>query len=412
MKRKIIISESTFKRLIEGKLLLAENLGRQMQKARKVLRSYGYSDDDSRKKVEAWETVSYFQRIDGFGLPGFARLYADGQIKDAKTLNFVYQIIEFIAKHHADKVTTDLTLLPRNRKLSVDDLISYFGEETKNEINKPSEKKERVRNKRYKFYRIPNFKDAKPWRNIANWCICENPFYYNHETNNGSGIFVFCIRDDVRDRYLDNTNDNRPPYDDYGLSAIAVCVEEDGSVYSCTSRWNHSQGNKDGSLFNKEELEDLFGVNFEEIFYPRTEEEQFVNEHTERTKEDFVQELLEQAVPITTELYLFPEHDIEAMTIENNGRYAITVYNGNNFFSITDYEFESDAKCQIINNILIIESIDETYYACNIADVNQIDYNEFMSFEGYNEESNTITMLTFGEDYVEIDTVSGDGIHG
>ena len=70
---------------------------------------------------------------------------------------------------------------------------------------------------------------------------------------------------------------NIAPYDTYGLSRFVVIVDINGRI-SCYSRYNLSDG-RDGFFLNKEQLEELLGVNPKEAFpYIKSEE---INENIE-----------------------------------------------------------------------------------------------------------------------------------
>ena len=59
------------------------------------------------------------------------------------------------------------------------------------------------------------------------------------------------------------------PLDEYGLSMLAVCVDENGECKTVTCRWNHNNGGND-DIMSTEELSRLLGVNFYEVFKPST----------------------------------------------------------------------------------------------------------------------------------------------
>lgn len=55
------------------------------------------------------------------------------------------------------------------------------------------------------------------------------------------------------------------PFDDYGLSLIAVSVDETGSMNTCTLRWNHEHGVTD-HMMSEKQLSELLGMKFEDAF--------------------------------------------------------------------------------------------------------------------------------------------------
>ena len=90
---------------------------------------------------------------------------------------------------------------------------------------------------------------------------------FNDYTNNGICIFYFCLKDgfeSIPEKIGENC-----PLDEYGLSMLAVCVDENGECKTITCRWNHANGGND-NIMSTEELSRLLGVNFYEVFKPST----------------------------------------------------------------------------------------------------------------------------------------------
>ena len=80
-------------------------------------------------------------------------------------------------------------------------------------------------------------------------------------------MFYFCLKDgfeNVPEKIGENC-----PLDEYGLSMIAVCVDENGECKTITCRWNHDNGGND-NVMSTDELSRLLGVNFYEVFKPST----------------------------------------------------------------------------------------------------------------------------------------------
>ena len=90
---------------------------------------------------------------------------------------------------------------------------------------------------------------------------------FDSYTNNGICVFYFCLKDgfeSIPEKIGENC-----PLDEYGLSMIAVCVDENGECKTVTCRWNHDNGGND-NVMSTEELSRLLGVNFYEVFKPST----------------------------------------------------------------------------------------------------------------------------------------------
>lgn len=271
--------------LKEEKKLLKENLGREMQKARKELRAAGYSDEDAKKKVEAWEAKPCFRKSKGKYLQGYARLFLNNEIMDGEYIDnktkMVERIIDLINRKYSEEFNRNLESVSDGHKWNVDELIKRFSEEVKQELEDAVENGQNkgvTENSEYEFVRIPNFKDANEYSSYTSWCVTHAASNYNSYTNYGKGIFIFCLKHGFEDVPKERTEGN--PMDEYGTSMIAISVDEDGDLHTCTCRWNHDCGAGD-QMMTREEVEEFFHVNFAETFYPRTEEEMYDNEDDE-----------------------------------------------------------------------------------------------------------------------------------
>ena len=121
------------------------------------------------------------------------------------------------------------------------------------------------RNTSYNIVKINNFKEASEYSKYNSWCVTHSKEAFNNYTNNGICIFYFCLKDgfeSIPEKIGENC-----PLDEYGLSMLAVCVDENGECKTVTCRWNHNNGGND-NIMSTEELSRLLGVNFYEVFKP------------------------------------------------------------------------------------------------------------------------------------------------
>lgn len=122
-------------------------------------------------------------------------------------------------------------------------------------------------NTSYSVVKINNFKEASEYGKYTPWCVTHEIKAFNDYTNNGICIFYFCLKDgfeSIPEKIGENC-----PLDEYGLSMLAVCVDENGECKTITCRWNHNNGGND-NVMSTEELSRLLGVNFYEVFKPST----------------------------------------------------------------------------------------------------------------------------------------------
>ena len=123
------------------------------------------------------------------------------------------------------------------------------------------------RNTSYNIVKINDFEEASEYGKYTPWCVTHEIKAFNDYTNNGICVFYFCLKDgfeSIPEKIGENC-----PFDEYGLSMLAVCVDENGECKTITCRWNHNNGGND-NIMSTEELSRLLGVNFYEVFKPST----------------------------------------------------------------------------------------------------------------------------------------------
>ena len=121
------------------------------------------------------------------------------------------------------------------------------------------------RNTSYSIVKINNFEEASEYSKYTPWCVTHKIKAFNDYTNNGIFVFYFCLKDGFES--IPKKIGENCPLDEYGLSMIAVCVDENGKCKTVTCRWNHDNGGND-NIMSTEELSRLLGVNFYEVFKP------------------------------------------------------------------------------------------------------------------------------------------------
>ena len=123
------------------------------------------------------------------------------------------------------------------------------------------------RNTSYNIVKINTFKEASEYSKYTSWCVTHSKEAFNNYTNNGICVFYFCLKDGFEN--VPEKIGEGCPLDEYGLSMIAVCVDENGECKTITCRWNDKNGGN-GNIMSTEELSRLLGVNFYEVFKPST----------------------------------------------------------------------------------------------------------------------------------------------
>ena len=236
-----------------------------------IMQQLGYSESDAMKFIGQLKVKIPSVRLqqEKF-LLGVARLFIDGELSvndDFKCTNF-NQTLKLIASDaHVNEYDNNLN------GMSADDLINRFADARVGELSKRKELmggKHYHQNREYTIVPINSFDEAAKYSQYTEWCITSSEIMFNHYTTNGAGRFYFCLQngfENVPEKVGPNA-----PLDAYGLSMIAVSVTMEGEPNSITCRWNHDNGGSD-NVMDDEQLSDLLGVNFYNVFKPYTREE-------------------------------------------------------------------------------------------------------------------------------------------
>jgi hypothetical protein len=200
-------------------------------------------------------------------LAGVTRMYLNNELYDYETIGKLNQTLKLLATAHADEYDNNLNGIAAN------ELIERFRTESNVEYSndvKAHNATQFVENTHYKIYKIESFEEASKFSHYTSWCVTKNENNYDAYTNNGYGLFYFCIRDDFKS--VEEVKSEGCPLDNYGLSMIATSVDEDGKCNTITCRWNHDNNGND-NIMTPMQLSKLIGRNYYEVFKPYTKEE-------------------------------------------------------------------------------------------------------------------------------------------
>lgn len=111
----------------------------------------------------------------------------------------------------------------------------------------------------YNIYKITNFNEASVYSGHCSWCITKDKFTFGDYTKNDKQ-FYFALKEGY-EKVKKITSEN-PPYDDFGLSMLAIRVNKDGS-FEVTTRYNMDYGPKNKYTNSFSELSKLF--NYDDI---------------------------------------------------------------------------------------------------------------------------------------------------
>ena len=218
-------------------------------------------------------------------LQGLARIYFDemsnnpnDMVRMGNKLNGILKIIS---------VEPHLSEYDRNLNgLSFKELDNRFSKAVKKNLLDDKEKiasGSYSRNSDYDIIRINDFEEAKKYGKYTSWCVTYSEKNYNTYTHDDFGVFYFCLKKGFEN--VPKRTGPECPLDDYGLSMIAVLVGDDGSLWHCTCRWNHENGGND-NIMDTQQISELLGVNFYDVFKPRSVKELMASYEKMRVDDD------------------------------------------------------------------------------------------------------------------------------
>ena len=192
---------------------------------------------------------------------GVTRMFLDRELNNADTITKLNKTLKYVASDaHINEYDRNLngeaaqTLIDRFATAVKSDLNADKEELSKQSYNSKSE---------YDIVKIESFEDAEEYGDYVSWCVTHGEDMFDSYTSGGVNIFYFCLRDGFESE--EETKGENCPLDSYGLSMIAVSVAPDGSLNTCTCRWNHSNGGND-SIMNTKQISQAIGMNFYSVF--------------------------------------------------------------------------------------------------------------------------------------------------
>ena len=200
---------------------------------------------------------------------GVTRLFCNGELSDGSSITSINKYLRYIASDaHVNEYNQNLN------GLSLGDIESRFSSVAKGDLEAD---KERINQQefdssssQYKIVNIDSFDEASKYGEYTDWCVTHYDDMYDSYTHNGLGRFYFCLKDGFEN--VPREKGEGCPLDEYGLSMIAVSVNEDGSCNTITCRWNHDNGGGD-NIMTPQELSEIIGMNFYKVFLPYSKEE-------------------------------------------------------------------------------------------------------------------------------------------
>lgn len=192
---------------------------------------------------------------------GTTRLFLNGEFYNHERIHNFNDVLYKISDLLYDKFDRNLN------NLSYDQIIEKVNKVASKEEDDEDPDEIRFFNLReYRIYPIQDYQQAAQFRSFTTWCVCDKKKAYDEYTKNDLYKFYFCVSNDFLS--IEKEPEEDAPLDEYGLSMIAILVNENGDLESCTTRWNHDNGST-GHDLNEHQIEILLGINdFHSVFKP------------------------------------------------------------------------------------------------------------------------------------------------
>lgn len=257
--KRIFVTETQYKQLINE-----SQESKSIDAAKKLLISNGYSPEQADKfiRIDLRNDIpSLSDSKNAKFILGVTRMFLNRELSDATTILNIDKTIKLLTLAHYNEYDRNLN------GLSAEELINRFAdarsEHSKAKRNALSTRQFEQRD--YNIVKINSFEEASDYSNYTSWCVTRGEGAFNSYTAGGEAQFYFCLKNGFEN--IKQIEGENCPLDEYGLSMIAVCVDGDGDLKTCTCRWNHDKGGND-KIMNEEQISNVIGVNFYQVFKP------------------------------------------------------------------------------------------------------------------------------------------------
>lgn len=266
----MILNEKTIKLLT--KIPLTEGAETRNMKAAKhyLYEKMGYNEQEAMQCIGSIKTDIPNSRLAKCKfMLAMVRMYCNGDFDDGEIIMDVNKSLKVAASDsHVNEYNQDLNGL--SAKQFVDKFAVSVQHDLEQDKQNVASQKYDNQNSQYQIVKINSFEESEEYGEYVDWCVTHDENMFDSYTNNGTGVFYFCLRngfEDVPDEQGENC-----PLDSYGLSMIAVSINNDGSCNTITCRWNHANGGND-HIMTPKQLSQTIDRNFYEVFKPLTQEE-------------------------------------------------------------------------------------------------------------------------------------------
>lgn len=357
MENRQLLKEDFYNILNRMNLLNESAESKSQDKARKLAVQHGMSSD------EAHDFVHTKLRND---LPllrnkkcakftyAIARMFFDGELTDAKTIGAVNNMLKYAANDE-NYSKYDQNLNGLTAKEFINEFQEHFDSDKKEEKDKTDNQE--YEDKGYTIKMIETFTEAKEYGEYTSWCVTHDGSMWRNYTDNNHNQFYFCLKEGFENIPAE-AGDNCP-LDEYGLSMIAVCVDPDGEMKTCTCRWNHDNGGND-HIMTESQISEVIGKNFYDTFLPNDTPD--IDDGVVMDDEQWRDIRFENSYTLLTDrsrgdalYFLMPREDNDRETDPSAMDYAIydlnldMVESENSYYSQDDLITNNDGNIAVLN---------------------------------------------------------------
>lgn len=266
------LTQDTYDRFYKPKKqnnLFENRESKNINLARKYCMSKGYSQGSAQGTIDdIRHDIPNSRLCDCKFLLGVTRMLLNNEIEDEHIIMKLNKTLKYVASPaHVNEYDNNLN------NLHCSDLITRFEQVSTDDLENDKKRSNELSftgQTQYNIVQIPNFDAASQYADYTSWCVTQEPGNYSAYTNNGEGIFYFCLKEGFES--VPEEKGENCPLDEYGLSMIAVSVNMDGSCNTITCRWNHDNGGND-NIMSVEQLENIVQKPFYQTFKPKSYEE-------------------------------------------------------------------------------------------------------------------------------------------
>src|SRR5574344_1318542 len=243
------------------RVIFEDQEGDSQKRSRQLLERKGYDPEKQKEIINSVrDTIPALKNRTNGGKFTLAcvRMYVDGGMRTEDTINKLNQIIRKIGETEYEKYDKDLN------GFHAEELINKYMPEIEKEKDDQMVRLSSVRfsgNSEYDVVLIPDFHASSEYHKYNEWCLTDKPEMFDTYTQKGMNSLYFLLKKGFES--VPREQGDGHPFDEYGVSMIAVTIEPEGYLHTCTVRWNHDipSGFDADHIMDAEKLSGIVGFN-------------------------------------------------------------------------------------------------------------------------------------------------------